>query len=81
MYLYIGFLSDLFANFSVEHKQALLVKIASIRELVQGAPLRAVLKQLVSRGPKSDLNKIISLVHRPNESFFVFPQVISMNLF
>ncbi|KAH6761157.1 Arp2/3 complex [Perilla frutescens var. hirtella] len=57
-----------------EHKQALLVKIASIRELVQGAPLRAVLKQLVSRGVKSDLNKIVSLVHRPNESFFVFPQ-------
>ncbi|XP_042031381.1 actin-related protein 2/3 complex subunit 2A-like isoform X1 [Salvia splendens] len=58
-----------------DHKQAFLVKIASIRELVQGAPLRAVFKQLVTRGVKSDLNKIISIVHRPNESYFVFPQV------
>ncbi|KAK4407590.1 Actin-related protein 2/3 complex subunitA [Sesamum angolense] len=57
-----------------EHKQALLVKIASIREVVLGAPLRAVLKQLVSRGVKSNLNKLLSLVHRPNESFFVVPQ-------
>ncbi|CAI9765087.1 unnamed protein product [Fraxinus pennsylvanica] len=57
-----------------EHRQALLGKIASIREVVQGAPLRAVLKQLVSRTVKSDLNKLISLVHRPNESFFVVPQ-------
>ncbi|KAK4419772.1 Actin-related protein 2/3 complex subunitA [Sesamum alatum] len=58
-----------------EHKQALLVKIASIREVVLGAPLRAVLRQLVSRGVKSNLNKLLSLVHRPDESFFVFPQV------
>ncbi|KAL8541995.1 hypothetical protein ACS0TY_003017 [Phlomoides rotata] len=57
-----------------EHKQALLVKIASIREVVQGAPLRAILKQLVSRGVKSDLNQIVPLVHRPNESFFVIPR-------
>ncbi|KAL2478084.1 Actin-related protein 2/3 complex subunit 2A [Forsythia ovata] len=57
-----------------EHRKALLGKIASIREVVQGAPLRAVLKQLVSRTVKSDLNKLISLVHRPNESFFVVPQ-------
>ncbi|PIN07719.1 Actin-related protein Arp2/3 complex, subunit ARPC2 [Handroanthus impetiginosus] len=57
-----------------EHKQALLLKIASIREVVQGAPLRAVLKQLVSRGVKSDLYRLVSLVHRPNESFFVVPK-------
>ncbi|KAK4491082.1 hypothetical protein RD792_001804 [Penstemon davidsonii] len=63
-----------------EHKQALLVKIASIREVVQGAPLRAVLKQLISRGPKSDLNKLVSLAHRPNESFFVVPQAEKVNV-
>ncbi|KAI3473914.1 hypothetical protein Pfo_028108 [Paulownia fortunei] len=57
-----------------EHKQALLVKIASIREVVQGAPLRAILKQLVSRSVKFDLNQLVSIVHRPNESFFVVPQ-------
>ncbi|KAL6531073.1 Actin-related protein 2/3 complex subunit 2A [Orobanche hederae] len=58
-----------------EHKQALLVKIASIREVVQGAPLRAVLTQLVSRGASYNLNQPLSVVHRPNESFFVVPQV------
>ncbi|KAL3618577.1 Actin-related protein 2/3 complex subunit 2A [Castilleja foliolosa] len=57
-----------------EHKQALLVKIASIREVVQGAPLRAILKQLTSRGAKSNLNQPIPIVHRPNESFFVVSQ-------
>lgn len=63
-----------------EHKQALLVKIASIREVVQGAPLRAILKQLVSRGAKSDLNQIVPLVHRPNESFFVIPRRDKVNV-
>lgn len=61
----------------IEHRQELLGKIASIREVVQGAPLKSVLKQLVSRTVKSELNKLISLVHRPNESFFVVPQVNS----
>ncbi|KAL2558581.1 Arp2/3 complex 34 kDa subunit [Forsythia ovata] len=32
-----------------EHRKALLGKIASIRDVVQGAPLRAVLRQLASR--------------------------------
>ncbi|GER39473.1 actin-related protein 2/3 complex subunit [Striga asiatica] len=58
-----------------EHKQALLVKIASIREVVQGAQLRAILKQLITRGAKSNLNQPVSIVHRPNESFFVVSQV------
>ena len=79
-FAYTVFFSDVSAIFSVGHKQAFLVKIASIRELVQGAPLRAVFKQLVSRGVKSDLNKIISIVHRPNESYFIFPQVNFLNL-
>ncbi|XP_051145391.1 actin-related protein 2/3 complex subunit 2A [Andrographis paniculata] len=57
-----------------EHKQGLLLKIASIREVVQGAPLRAVLRQLVLRSLRSESNKLISLAHRPNESFFVVPQ-------
>ncbi|EPS57325.1 hypothetical protein M569_17493, partial [Genlisea aurea] len=58
-----------------DHKEAILLKIASIREVVQGAPLRAILKQLISRTVKLDLNKLVSIVHRPNESFFVVPQV------
>lgn len=40
-----------------------------------GAPLRAVLKQLVTRTVPSDLGKPVALVHRPNESFFLVPQV------
>lgn len=58
-----------------EQKQALLLKIASIREVVQGAPLRAVLRQLVLRSIKPDPKQLISVVHRPHESFFVVPQV------
>ncbi|XP_073141745.1 actin-related protein 2/3 complex subunit 2A [Henckelia pumila] len=63
-----------------EHKQALLVKISSIREVVLGAPLRAILKQLFSRTARSDLNQLVSLVHRPNEAFFVFPQAEKVTL-
>lgn len=40
-----------------------------------GAPLRAVLKQLVARTVPSDPGKPIALVHRPNESFFLIPEV------
>ncbi|KAF3670334.1 hypothetical protein FXO37_08587 [Capsicum annuum] len=39
-----------------------------------GAPLRAVLKQLVTRTVSPDLGKPIALVHHPNESFFLVPQ-------
>ncbi|PHT78183.1 Actin-related protein 2/3 complex subunit 2A [Capsicum annuum] len=58
----------------VEQKHALLTKIALVREVVMGAPLRAVLKQLVTRTVSPDLGKPIALVHHPNESFFLVPQ-------
>lgn len=58
-----------------DHKNALLMKIASVREVVMGAPLRAVLKNLVLRTVPSSSEKLISLVHRPNESFFLVPQI------
>lgn len=58
-----------------EKKQALLVKIASVREVVLGAPLRVVLKHLSSRTVASDADGPIALVHRPKESFFLVPQV------
>ncbi|CAK9143891.1 unnamed protein product [Ilex paraguariensis] len=57
-----------------EYKHALLVKIASVREVVLGAPLRVVLKHLASRAVVPDVNKPIALVHRPKESFFLVPQ-------
>ncbi|KAL8160530.1 hypothetical protein V2J09_002067 [Rumex salicifolius] len=57
-----------------ESRKALLVKIASVREVVLGAPLRVILKYLASRSVAPDMNKLVALVHRPNESFFLVPQ-------
>lgn len=57
-----------------EYKHALLVKIASVREVVLGAPLRVVLKHLASRTVAPDINRPFALVHRPKESFFLVPQ-------
>nr|XP_043618020.1 actin-related protein 2/3 complex subunit 2A [Erigeron canadensis] len=58
-----------------ENRQALLVKIASVREVVMGAPLRVILKRLASRSVPSSAGVLVPLVHRPNESFFLLPQV------
>ncbi|KAE7996447.1 hypothetical protein FH972_001171 [Carpinus fangiana] len=58
-----------------EHRHALLVKIASVREVVLGAPLRVILKQLASRTIAPNLDRLVAIVHRPNESFFLIPQV------
>lgn len=57
-----------------EQRQALLVKVASVREVVLGAPLRVILKHLASRNVAPDMDPLVALVHRPKESFFVFPQ-------
>lgn len=58
-----------------EQKHALLVKIASVREVVLGAPLRVVLKHLSSRTVAPNMARLLAFVHRPKESFFVIPQV------
>ncbi|KAF7801307.1 actin-related protein 2/3 complex subunit 2A [Senna tora] len=58
-----------------DQKQAVLVKVASIRQVVLGAPLRVILKHLASRTVGPDMNRLVALVHRPNESFFLVPQV------
>ncbi|KAD4586522.1 hypothetical protein E3N88_24123 [Mikania micrantha] len=58
-----------------ENKHGLLVKIASVREVVMGAPLRVMLKRLASRSVPSNAGMLVPLVHRPNESFFLVPQV------
>ncbi|TXG48424.1 hypothetical protein EZV62_027718 [Acer yangbiense] len=57
-----------------EYKHDLLVKIASVREVVLGAPLRVVLKHLTSRTVSPKMDKLLALVHRPKESFFLIPQ-------
>lgn len=58
-----------------EQRHALLVKIASVREVVLGAPIRIILKHLASRRVAPDVDRLVALVHRPNESFFLVPQV------
>ncbi|KAJ7004465.1 actin-related protein 2/3 complex subunit 2A-like isoform X4 [Populus alba x Populus x berolinensis] len=57
-----------------EHRHALLVKIASVREVVLGAPLRVVLKHLSSRTVIPGIDGLLALVHRSKESFFLVPQ-------
>ncbi|MCL7044373.1 hypothetical protein MKW94_021429 [Papaver nudicaule] len=52
----------------------LLEKVASVREVVLGAPLRVVLKHLASKRVPPDLDRLIALVHRPRESFFLAPE-------
>ncbi|KVH87427.1 ARP2/3 complex, 34kDa subunit (p34-Arc) [Cynara cardunculus var. scolymus] len=58
-----------------EIRHALVVKIASVREVVMGAPLRVILKRVASRSVPSNAGVLVPLVHRPNESFFLVPQV------
>ncbi|CAN6483609.1 unnamed protein product [Victoria cruziana] len=55
-------------------RYAFLVKIASLREVVLGAPLRIVLKHLASKTVAPDIDRLVALLHRPKESFFVIPQ-------
>jgi actin related protein 2/3 complex, subunit 2 len=59
-----------------EQKNAILVQIASIREVVLGAPLKVLLKNLSMKTVGPEGGQPVALVHRPNESFFVIPQVI-----
>ncbi|KAF5475377.1 hypothetical protein F2P56_007186 [Juglans regia] len=58
-----------------EYRHALLVKIASVRETVLGAPLRVILKQLASRTVASNMDRLVAILHRPNESFFLVPRI------
>ena len=58
-----------------EQRNAILTQIASIREVVLGAPLKLLLKHLASRAVAPNVDKLVALVHRPNESFFLAPQV------
>lgn len=57
-----------------ENNKALMIKIASVREVVLGAPLRVVLKHLAARTLAPDVEKLVALVHRPKESFFLVPR-------
>ncbi|XLU94572.1 hypothetical protein S245_008924, partial [Arachis hypogaea] len=60
-----------------DQRQSFLVKIASVREVVLGAPLRVILKHLASRTVAPDIDPLVALVHRPRELFFLVPKFIS----
>lgn len=57
-----------------DEEHDLLVKVASLREVVLGAPLRLVLGHLASREAATDIDELVALVHRPKESFFLLPE-------
>ncbi|XP_074335624.1 actin-related protein 2/3 complex subunit 2A-like [Apium graveolens] len=57
-----------------EKRNDILVKIAAVRDLVLGAPLRMILERLASRTLDLDKDKLIALVHRPKECFFLIPR-------
>ncbi|XP_062096444.1 actin-related protein 2/3 complex subunit 2A [Humulus lupulus] len=57
-----------------EYKHAILIKVASVREVVLGAPLRLILKGLGSRMSANNIDRLVALVHRSKESFFLVPQ-------
>ncbi|AAD32938.1 T17H7.13 [Arabidopsis thaliana] len=52
----------------------LLTKLASIREVVMGAPLKIIFKHLASRTVAPELDRLVAIMHRPNETFFLVPQ-------
>lgn len=54
-----------------EQRNALLTQIASVREVVLGAPLKLLLKHLATKTVAPNVDKLVALVHRPNESFFL----------
>ncbi|KAI4371589.1 hypothetical protein MLD38_009918 [Melastoma candidum] len=58
-----------------DRRHSLLVKVASVREIVLGPPLRQLLRALASSTIVSDTEEEpVPLVHRPKESFLVIPQ-------
>jgi actin related protein 2/3 complex subunit 2 len=70
-----GFSLTLKLNFSkVRPDEELLTKLASIREVVMGAPLKIIFKHLASRTVAPELDRLVAIMHRPNETFFLVPQ-------
>ncbi|KAF0921771.1 hypothetical protein E2562_017032 [Oryza meyeriana var. granulata] len=57
-----------------EQRNDVLTQIASVREVVLGAPLKLLLKHLASKTVAPNVDKLVALVHHPNESFFIAPQ-------
>lgn len=56
-----------------ETRILLITKIASLRAIVLGAPMRDILKNLTSKAIVPDGNQVISLMQRPKENLFIIP--------
>ncbi|CAN8303824.1 unnamed protein product [Cochlearia groenlandica] len=74
-----GFSLTLKLNFSKVppdegYRNSLLTKLASIREVVMGAPLKIIFKHLASRTVAPELDRLVAIMHRPNETFFLVPR-------
>lgn len=54
--------------------QEVVIKVASLRSIILGAPLREILKHLGTRTVAPDADRLVSLMHRPKESYFLIPQ-------
>lgn len=52
-----------------------MTKVASLRTVVLGAPLRVILKHLSTRSVAPDADNLVALMHRPRQSYFLIPQV------
>ncbi|KAL2651725.1 hypothetical protein R1flu_019853 [Riccia fluitans] len=52
----------------------LITKLASLRSVVLGAPLREILKHLATKTVAPDADSLIALMHRPKEAYFIVPQ-------
>nr|XP_017221444.1 PREDICTED: actin-related protein 2/3 complex subunit 2A-like [Daucus carota subsp. sativus] len=57
-----------------EKRNDMLVKIAAVREVVLGAPLKRILEHLASRTRAPAKDRVITLVHRPKECIFLIPR-------
>jgi actin related protein 2/3 complex subunit 2 len=51
-----------------------ITKVASLRTVVLGAPLRVILKHLGTRSVAPDADNLVALMHRPEQSYFLIPQ-------
>ena len=62
--------------FIVDDCIQLMIRVACLRAIVMGAPLRDVLKHLLAKVVSPEADRLMAVVHRPTEAFFVIPQVI-----
>ncbi|KAH7440897.1 hypothetical protein KP509_03G015400 [Ceratopteris richardii] len=57
-----------------DERAELMIQFACLRAIVLGAPLRDVLKHLAAKVVSPEADRLMPIIHRPRESFFVIPQ-------